>query len=151
MCPCSPSSAPSADAVGVIDTVVLLEAAAIALGASALTPERLGRARATDAALRACWDDPSTAARLARGFHQTLLAACPNTHLLDLLGSQPAAACRAATMADIPADELDRVASDHDEILDMIAARAPAVDLERALRSHATRSPLCAMSLSNPA
>lgn len=135
--------APTADAI--VDTVLLLEAAAIALGAPALTGDRIGLARATGDALRRC-EDPSAAAQLAREFHRTLLLACPNAHMIRLLESQHAVAGR-VTVSDLGTEELGRVADDHESILAMITTGASCADVERCLREHAHRSRLCALAL----
>lgn len=124
------------------ETVALLEAAAIALGAPALSPERIGIARAADRALRACAHDVPTAARMARLFHHTLLAACPNRHMLDLIES---ATPPQRARIDVPAAEMARVVDDHEAILDMIAAGVAPAEIERSLRRHTSGSPLCAL------
>lgn len=126
------------------DTMALLEAAAIALGAADLTPERIGVARAADRALRACTHDLPAAARLARLFHHTLLTACPNRHMLDLIAREGAGTHRRQDGA-VQLHELSRVVDDHETILDMIAAGAPSGELERLLREHTSSSALCAL------
>lgn len=127
-----------------VETVALLEAAAIALGATDLTAESIRCARAADHELRRCRADLRTAVRWARLFHHTLLAACPNRHVLGLLGAETVALGAIAWSGTIGADDLSRVADDHDAILDMIAAGTPRAELERALRRHAGDSPICA-------
>ena len=130
-----------------VETVALLEAAAIALGASDLTPESMGVARATGASLRACSDDLLAAAGLARLFHQTLLAACPNAHMVELICRQASETRPSARLIDVGLDELDRVADDHEAILDMVASGADRGDVERSLRDHTSNSPLCTINL----
>jgi DNA-binding GntR family transcriptional regulator len=142
---CSCPDSPPRDEV--VDTVLLLEAAAIALGVAALTGDRIVLARATGAALRQCDHDPAAAASLARQFHRTLAMACPNAHMLQLLDVQGAGPRTKRVVVEVAADELGRVADDHESILDMIAGGASTSDLERHLRQHATRSPLCAIAL----
>lgn len=127
-----------------VETVALLEAAAIALGAQDLTAESLRCARVAGHELRRCPADLRTAVGWARLFHHTLLAACPNRHVLNLLGAETVGLGPLAWPATIGVDELRRVADDHDEILDMIAAGTPRGELERALRRHAGASPICA-------
>lgn len=123
------------------ETAALLEAAAIALGAADLSPERIGIARAADRALRTYAHDVPAAARMARLFHHTLLTACPNRHMLDLIES---AAPHRRVHVELPFAELSRVVDDHEAILDMIASGAPPAELERCLRRHTSSSPLCA-------
>jgi DNA-binding GntR family transcriptional regulator len=132
----------SSSDVGIAESAVLLEASAIAMGASRITPECISVARAADVAMRACSHDPASASRLARLFHQTLLAACPNGHMLDLLAETSGAVGRSGR-AVCGAHDVCGVADDHEAILDLIAAGATASDLERALRLHAGRTSLC--------
>ena len=129
-----------------LDSVHLLESAAIALGAPALTPEQLTGAQHINAELRV--SGSGAAAQLARGFHQTLLCACSNNRMLELLGREVATAtsCGAPFIAD--GAEIDRVTADHAAILEMIVAGAPISELERSLRQHAKHSPLCSGVLS---
>ncbi len=131
---------------GVAETVMLLEASAIAMGASRLSPECVIVARAAGAALRSCAHGTSAAARLARLFHQTLLAGCPNRHLLDLI-SESSGSTAPMWLSLIDDGDADRTVDDHEAILDLIASGAPAVDVERALRQHAQRSSLCSIGL----
>jgi DNA-binding FadR family transcriptional regulator len=126
-----------------LETVALLEAAAIALGASGLTAESIRSARAADHELRRCRSDLRTAVRWARLFHRTLLAACPNRHVLGLLDAEAMVIGPAAWPRTIGVDELTRTADDHDAILDMIAVNTPRAELERALRRHAHDSLIC--------
>jgi hypothetical protein len=137
----------SPDPAQLVDTVLLLESTAIALGAPALTSNGVRSARDADDALRACSHDPSAAARWAHVFHQTLLAACPNEHLLSLICREASRARPSDAPLAIGRDELDRVADDHDAILDMIAAGASPRELERSLREHAATSALCSPSM----
>lgn len=130
-----------------VETLALLEAAAIALGAAELSPESIRAARVADRELRACRQDPSTAVRWARLFHHTLLDACPNRHMRDLIDVESLGAGAPARRLSIGVDELSRVADDHDAILDLIATGAPCCELERSLRRHASRSTLCSMAL----
>lgn len=128
------------------DTVALLEAAAIALGAGSLDAERLGLARSTGLALRECCHDPAAAAGLARQFHRTLVMACPNAHMIELIDLQAAGARPTRTPVEVDARELEQVADDHEAILDMIATGAGSTDVERRLREHAAHSRLCAVA-----
>lgn len=132
------------DRTETVETVALLEAAAIALGAAGLTAESIRCARAAGHELRRCRPELPTAVRWARLFHHTLLAACPNRHVLGLLDAETVGIGPVAGPATIGPDELTRVADDHDAILDMITAGAPRAELERALRRHAGDSPICA-------
>lgn len=141
-----PGSPGPPDPVQLVDTVLLLESTAIALGAPALTSDGMQRARDADDALRACSHDPSAAARWAHVFHQTLLAACPNEHMLSLICREASGARRSDAPLAIGRNELARVADDHDAILDMIAAGASPRELERSLREHAATSVLCSPS-----
>lgn len=141
-----PGSQAPPDPAQLVDTVLLLESTAIALGAPALTSDCMRRARDADDALRACGHDPSAAARWAHVFHQTLLAACPNEHMLSLICREASVARTSDAPLTIGPDELDRVADDHEAILDMIAAGASPRELERSLRQHASTSALCSPS-----
>jgi DNA-binding GntR family transcriptional regulator len=110
----------------------------------------MGLARATGASLRASSHDLLAAAGLARLFHQTLLAACPNAHMLELICRQASETRASGRLIDLAAHELDRVADDHEAILDMVASGAERGDVERSLREHTSSSPLCTMGLSLP-
>ena len=128
-----------------IETVAVLEAAASAMGATDLDTTGIGAARAAGHELRACHDDPATATRWARVFHQTLLDSCPNRHLLDLIELESRCTRPLPLPRYIDADVLTRIADDHEAILDLIIARAPHREIERALRDHASRSTLCCL------
>ena len=142
--PDMPSPTPS-DRRALTETVALLEAAAIALGAGALSAASIRTARAADRELRACRHDPDTAARWARLFHHTLLNACPNRHMLELIDVESFGRGSITATAAVGLDEVGRVSADHEAILDMIAAGAPRVELERSLRRHASTSTLCSL------
>lgn len=131
------------DAGQLLDTVHLLESAAIALGSSRLTPQQLTGAHEINAALRVC--RLTAAARLARGFHQTLLCACSNRRMLEVLRDEVATMSSWSASFVFDDAEIDRVTADHATILELITTGAPTAELERALRAHATRSPLCSV------
>jgi hypothetical protein len=130
------------------ETVALLEAAAIALGAATLTPAGMSSARHADRELRACQHDPDTAVRWARLFHHTLLTACPNRHMLDLIDLESFGHGAVAMPPSVGGDEVGRISDDHEAILDLIAAGAPRSELERSLRRHASMSTLCSTTRS---
>ena len=139
------TSRPPGDRRALVETVALLEAAAIALGAGGLSAASIRTARAADRELRACRHDPDTAVRWARLFHHTLLNACPNRHMLELIDVESFSCGTVTATAAVGFDEVGRVSADHEAILDMIAAGAPRVELERSLRRHASTSTLCSM------
>lgn len=143
----NPTSDGARDGRALVETVALLEAAAIALGAAGLSAASIRTARAADRELRACRHDPDTAARWARLFHHTLLDACPNRHMLDLIDVESVGRGALATTAAVGLDEVGRVCDDHEAILDMIAAGAPRGELERSLRRHTSTSRLCSAAL----
>lgn len=130
----------------VLDTMRHLEAAAIALGAHSLTDHVLRDARDVNARLARSGHDVAAAARLARGFHRSLLSGCQNVRMLELLEHELRGAAVRAMSFVVDVSEASRVAADHDAILAMIEANAPQRDLERSLRQHAQASTLCTMS-----
>jgi hypothetical protein len=133
-----------------VETVVLLEAAAIALGAADIGAENIRTARAADRELRAWRHDPGTAVRWARLFHHTLLSACPNSHMLDLIDVETLGTDPFPRLIEVGVDEISRVTDDHEAILDMIASGASRYELERSLRLHASRSTFCSLALLGP-
>jgi DNA-binding FadR family transcriptional regulator len=128
-----------------VETVALLEAAAIALGAVDLTAESVRTARAAARELQACRSDPGTAVHWARLFHETLLDACPNRHMLEMIELESQCGRPSSQPVNVEVGELMRVAGDHEAILDLIVARAPRHELERALRRHTSESALCSL------
>jgi DNA-binding GntR family transcriptional regulator len=128
-----------------LETVALLEAAASALGAADLDIADIEAVRAAGHELRACGDDPATATRWARLLHQTLLDACPNRHLLDLIELETRCTLPLPLPHSIGTDVLTRIADDHEAILELIMIGAPRREIERTLRDHASRSTLCCL------
>ncbi|MDP1795121.1 MAG: FCD domain-containing protein [Acidimicrobiales bacterium] len=126
----------------ILDTMHLLESAAIALGAAALTSSVVRQARGINDELRVSGND---AAHLARRFHRSLLSACPNDRMLELLAHEVSLTTPCGPPFAVGDAERDRCAIEHEVILDLIASGAPRRELERSLRQHAYTSPLCSM------
>lgn len=125
-----------------LGTISTLEGAAMALGARALTPEQVDAARLTNTLIRRNLgaDMLSAAEHLAVSFHRQLLGACPNRHMVTLLSSQPTPAPRLWSPSP---DEFMRMADEHDQLLDMVAAGEPMAGIERFARRHADTSHGC--------
>lgn len=120
-------------------TLGVLEGAATALSAPLVTADRLAVARAINAELAATLDDfePMAFAALNQRFHTELFAPCPNPRLLELVDLEWArlARLRSSTFSFVP-DRARESVREHEAILDLIEARAPAGEIERAARQH---------------
>ncbi|MFB0833185.1 GntR family transcriptional regulator [Arthrobacter halodurans] len=126
-----------------MQTLSVIEGAATALAAPLLTAEDLARARALNGDLRASLADfdPRRFTELNDRFHAAVYERCPNPHILDLVhrGWTRLNALRASSFSHIPGRALQSVA-EHDALLDLLEARAPAAEIERAARAHRTNT-----------
>ncbi|CAG7603913.1 GntR family transcriptional regulator [Leucobacter soli] len=123
----------------IMQTQAVLEGLAVGMTAPLLTAEDLDRAREVntrmDEAVRR--GDFHAYNEGSLEFHGILRAACPNRHLRDILdrGQSRVAAVRASVIGYRGA-VAERLSGEHLEILDRIAAGAPAAEIEALMRAH---------------
>ena len=81
--------------------------------------------------------DPSAFATLNHRFHALLFEPCPNPHILGLVhrGWDRLSGLRETSFAFVPERATDSV-REHARIIDLIAAAAPAADIEMTAREH---------------
>jgi len=126
-----------------MQTLSLVEGSATAMSAPHLTAEDLDRAHAINDRMKASLDgfQPHTFTELNLEFHAVLFEPCPNPHILDLVhrGWDRLRVLRDSSFSFVPGRAAESV-REHDEILDLIAAQAPALEIELAARAHRTRT-----------
>lgn len=124
-----------------MQTLALVEGSATALSAPTLTAEQLARARAVNERMRRTLDDfdPHRFTELNLEFHAVLFEECPNPHILDLVhrGWNRMKVLRDSSFSFVPGRAHESVA-EHERILELIEAGAPALDIELAARAHRT-------------
>lgn len=127
-------------------TASILECAAITLAAGVLTEQQVATARRTNELLRQSSQttEQGISSSLARQFHNGLLEACPNAHMVALLQSQSAAGSILQHTSPMTDAAIRRAADDHDEILSLIERGASSRTIERFLSKHMTESTGCA-------
>ncbi|MFO7193356.1 MULTISPECIES: GntR family transcriptional regulator [Thermocrispum] len=120
----------------------LIEAAAVALAAPTLKPDDLRRAREVNDHMREILDpplgfDPHAFTVLNQKFHAILYRACPNRRLIELIEAEWARLgnMRDSIFAFVP-DRARESVREHDALLDLIERRAPAHEIEHAMRRH---------------
>jgi DNA-binding GntR family transcriptional regulator len=122
-----------------MQTLAVLEGAATALSARALTPDDLRRARDINDRMVASLDhfDPGAFTALNHEFHATLYAACPNLRLLDLVNAEwgRLGNLRNSTFAFVPGRAQESV-REHAEIVALIESGAEPAEIETAARLH---------------
>jgi len=128
-----------AEYLQVMEVLAVLEAAATALGAPLLTPAELAEARSVNDAMRACLEgfDPLEFTRRNRQLHQILHVRCPNKHLQDFIAREWTRmdAIRRSSFSFVP-KRAHATVSEHDHLLDLIEAHAPADQIEAFCREH---------------
>lgn len=123
----------------VMQTQAVLEALAVAMSAPLLTSDDLRGARKLnslmDAAHRA--GDFHAYNRSSLEFHGLLRSRCPNHYLRETLerGQLRVAAMRASVVG-YRTEITARLSREHEDLLDLIAAGAPAERIERLVREH---------------
>lgn len=122
-----------------MQALALVEGYAAALAAPRLPPGSLDRARDLNAELAGCLGhfEPARFTALNRDFHAVLFTACPNPQILDLVrrGWDRLSGLRTSTFSFVPGRARQSV-TEHDRILGLLAAGAPAADVEQAVRAH---------------
>lgn len=120
-------------------SLAILEGAATALAAPHLDAATLASAREVNRRMAASLDefDPMGFSAMNRTFHTLLFEACPNRHLVDLITREwlRLDALRGSTFTFVPSRSRASVA-EHDRLLDLIEAGAPASEIEAQLRAH---------------
>lgn len=126
-----------------MQTLSVIEGAATALAAPLLSAEDLGRARVINESMRRTLKDfdPRRFTELNNQFHTVLYENCPNPHILDLVhrGWARLAAMRTSSFDHVPGRAHHSVA-EHEALLDLLAAGAPAAEIEHAARTHRTNT-----------
>lgn len=129
--------------VQAIETMAVLEGAAIGQAASRLTPEHLGEVRRINAAMEQALErlDGAAFADLHDTLHEVLIGACPNAHLVDVITKERSRLRRVRTsVLGLGSSGGRRDIADHDELLALIEAGADAEAIEDFARAHLERS-----------
>jgi DNA-binding GntR family transcriptional regulator len=129
--------------VNTMQTLSIVEGAATALSAARIGPDEIARARDINERMKSTLEDfqPHHFTDLNLEFHSVLFECCPNPHLLDLVhrGWARLRVLRDSSFSFVPGRAAESV-REHDEILDLLASGAPALDIELAARAHRTRT-----------
>ena len=124
-----------------MQTLGIVEGAATALSAPLISAADIARARAVNELMRECLADfdPVRFTTLNQDFHSVLFERCPNPHILDLVhrGWNRLQALRSSTFSYVPGRARQSV-EEHEALLGLLEAGAPADDVERAARAHRT-------------
>ncbi|QEW02368.1 GntR family transcriptional regulator [Microbacterium lushaniae] len=117
----------------------ILEGAATALAARALTVDDVRRARAINEQMIQTLEnfDPRAFTSLNQEFHATLFERCANPRMLELVRAEWARLghLRESTFSFVPGRAAESV-REHENILALIEAGAPLADIEHASRRH---------------
>jgi len=126
-----------------MQTLSIVEGAAIALASPQLSADDLEQARRINERMRQLLDrfDPYEFTRLNQQFHTILFERCPNPHLLDLVhrGWRRLPGVRDSTFTFIP-DRAVQSVDEHDEIVALIGNGAETLQIELAARNHRLRT-----------
>jgi DNA-binding GntR family transcriptional regulator len=127
----------------IMEAQAVIEGVATAMSAPHLTAEELELARSYNAAMDAASDrgDMHGYHESSLKFHELLHSHCPNTYLIEALTKSNfrVGAVQAARIG-FTTDITKRLSDDHLEILEMIANRAPAHEIELFAREHRLRT-----------
>lgn len=122
-----------------METLALVEGAATASIASIVTDDQLQRASEINDKMRQTLEhfDPQRFTDLNLEFHSVLFETCPNPHLLDLVhrGWNRMKVLRESSFSFVPGRARESV-DEHDHLLQLLADRAPAREIELAAREH---------------
>jgi DNA-binding GntR family transcriptional regulator len=129
--------------VNTMQTLSIVEGAATALSARKIGAGELARARDLNDRMKSTLSDfqPHRFTDLNLEFHSVLFEGCPNPHILDLVhrGWARLRVLRDSSFSFVPGRAAESV-REHEEILDLIEAHAPELDIELAARAHRTRT-----------
>lgn len=122
-----------------MQTLALVEGAATALSAPAMTADDIARARAINEQMIECLEhfDPQRFTALNTDFHSVLYERCPNPHILDLVhrGWARLNTLRDSVFGFVPGRARESVV-EHEELLRRIETGDDPLDLELAARAH---------------
>jgi DNA-binding GntR family transcriptional regulator len=122
-----------------MQTLALVEGAATALSAPAITVDDIARARAINEQMIECLEhfDPHRFTVLNTAFHSVLYERCPNPHILDLVhrGWARLNTLRDSVFGFVPGRARESVL-EHEDLLRRIESDENALDLELAARAH---------------
>lgn len=133
------------DYADAMQVLALLEGAATATSAPLLTPAQVGEAEAINRRMRALADspgfDPREFSDLNQQFHVVLCQCCPNEHLARLWAEvgERVTLIRRNVFPFEPVRSTTSV-DEHDGILALIKAGAPASEIEASARKHKLRT-----------
>jgi DNA-binding GntR family transcriptional regulator len=120
-------------------TLAILEGAATAMAAEHLTDRDLQTAARINGRMAAGLSrlDPVSFTQANHEFHEALCRPCGNTHLLALIELEWSrlAAIRTSTFAFVP-ERAAAAIDEHRRLLERLAARAPAAEVEALIREH---------------
>lgn len=129
--------------VDCMHTLGILEGNATALAAPYLSPGQLAKARELNEKMQAYLQelDPKQFTVLNRKFHNTLYAACPNKHLVELINSEwdRLDYLRESTFAFVPERAAESVA-EHTKLLKIIEIGVDGEYVEKLARQHRLRT-----------
>lgn len=124
-----------------MQTLALVEGSATALAVPHITAEQISRARAVNQTMRESLEsfDPQRFTELNLQFHSVLFETCPNPHILDLVhrGWNRMKVLRNSSFSFVPGRAQESV-TEHEQLLDLIEAGAPIIEIELAARRHRT-------------
>ncbi|GAA4153343.1 hypothetical protein GCM10022251_22340 [Phytohabitans flavus] len=126
----------------IVEAIAMLESAATAMGAAALTPADLRSARQTNQLLAeaAGHEVPGRVVELIGEFHRQLYARCANSRLIELIGEEMTL-LRAVEHDPVrlsPA-RLRGIVEEHEQLVDLIATDPTAPTIRYVLRAHRER------------
>lgn len=128
-----------------MQTLSIVEGAAVASAAPFLAPEDLAQARGVNDRLRTLLEDfdPVEFTALNERFHRTLSNPCPNSHLGDLVdrGWKRLGRLRRSTFRYVP-ERARASVEEHAKILRLIGDGAEPLEIEMAVRAHRLATPL---------
>ncbi|MFF8811307.1 GntR family transcriptional regulator [Streptomyces pactum] len=122
-----------------LQVLARLEGYATAISAPHMTEADLAHARTINDRMTTALEDfdPASFTALNREFHFSLYAHCPDAHLVSLLEAEWARLdhMRRSTFSHVPG-RARRSVAEHERLLELIATRAPAEEIERAACAH---------------
>ncbi|PPL19410.1 GntR family transcriptional regulator [Microterricola pindariensis] len=126
-----------------MQTLSIVEGAATAMSAPHISADHIARARAINERMIDCLGDfdPHSFTALNLEFHSVLFEECPNPHILDLVhrGWNRMNVLRDSSFSFVPGRARASV-EEHEELLRLLEADAPALEIELAARAHRTRT-----------
>lgn len=132
-----------AEYVTTMQTLSIVEGAATALSAPHVSAAELSLARSVNERMNATLTDfqPHRFTELNLEFHSALFENCPNPQILDAVhrGWARLQVLRDSSFSFVPGRAAESV-REHEAILDLVEAGAPALEIELAARAHRTRT-----------